>query len=328
VRSYPGRARWTEPALAWLSTFIERRATPAQVLLLQLAVEEGHAQAIDLPNGLPAAELPLLVFTAANTTSSAPQLALAGCCLSIYLGADIFDNVADDELPDRWAPHGPALASLTGVTLLAPFAALALAELQTSSATRLLLHEALAEALAAMSAGQTSDLSMVSREDVSLDAAEQVAVAKTGEELAFFSRAGALLAECPPDVCDAYAMLGRHLGASRQIASDCIDLFAGRDAYSHDLASGKRTLPIVYALATLPARQRATLLGHLQAAPSDDDRAETARGILRTSGAIEFGALAAEIQRRRALAALRVADPCGPGAEALEQYVNDSALFS
>ena len=89
-----------------------------QADLLALAVEEARDQVASQPAGLVAAELPGLTYLAAGGAGY-PPLALAGCCLCIYLGADVLDNVADRELPPRWAGNGPAQATLTGSTLLA-----------------------------------------------------------------------------------------------------------------------------------------------------------------------------------------------------------------
>jgi geranylgeranyl diphosphate synthase type I len=314
----------TAAALDWLDEFVRRRAaTPEQEGLLGLVVEEGRHQAVALPLGMPPAEIPVAVYGAAGGQDS-PPLPLAAGCLCVYLGADVLDNVVDRELSDRWAGHGPNQALLAGVTFLTPLAAACLTELDAPAATRLAIHDALTDALLTMSAGQAADVAFEGRDDVTLDACEAMVVAKSGAEWALLARAGALLAGAPEAVCDAYTTFGRELGAAGQLISDCADL--GDGAAGRDLAAGKRTLPIVYALATLPERTRRELLGHLAAAPESETSKEAARQLLRQAGAFHYGALAAEVHRQRALAALRSTAPTGPTADLLYALVEGFAI--
>jgi geranylgeranyl diphosphate synthase, type I len=290
--------------------------------LLQLVVAQGCEQAEQFPRGLPAAEMPLFTYAAAGEVGPSP-VPLAGCCLCLYLGADVLDNVLDRELSERWAGYGSGQAILAGVTLLTPLASATLAELDVSPQVRLTLQDALVETLLTMSAGQSDDTSFEGHDDVTLAACETMVLAKSGAELSFFARAGAVLAGASPEVCEAYAVFGRELGATIQITSDCADL---GDQVSRDLATGKRTLPVVYGLSTMSALDRGELLGHLGAAPHDPDRNRAACRLLRRAGALHFGALAAEVHRQRALSALHSAHPSGPSARALYDLVGDLTI--
>jgi geranylgeranyl diphosphate synthase, type I len=320
--------RWTGSltglALDWLATFAERCAgSEAQRALFQLLLAEGRCQASACPRGLPAAELPLVVHAAAGGDGT--PLALAGCGLCLYLGADVLDDVVDRELSPRWASHGPSQALIAAVTFVAPLAARALAALDVPPATRLALADALIDAHLTMSAGESADLAFEGRTDVMLADCDAMVQDKSGAEWAFFARAGAILAGATPEVCEAYTTFGRELGVTSQILSDCADL-AGADGVSHDLTTGKRTLPIVYALATLPDVACAELLGHLAAAPHDPLRCLAVRRLLDQAGAFHYGALAAEVHRRRALAALGEARPAGPAAHALSDFAETLAF--
>jgi geranylgeranyl diphosphate synthase type I len=290
---------------------------------LDLVVAEGRDQAAARAGCLPAAELPLLVHAAAG--GSGTPLPLAGSCLCVYLGADVLDNIVDRELSARWADHGPSQALIAAVTFLTPLAARALSELDALPATRQALQDALVDGLLAMSAGQTADLAFEGRADVTIADCQVMLLGKSGAEWAFFARASALLAGAPPEVCESYATFGRELAATSQILSDCADL-AGGGTTSRDLAAGKRTLPIVYAVSTLPDAARAELLDHLTAAPNDPARHPAARHLLGAAGAFHYGALAAEVHRRRALTALREAHPMGPAGQALHDFAEVSAI--
>jgi len=313
----------TAAALDWLDDFVRcRAATPEHARLLGLVVDEGRHQAAALPLGMPPAEIPVAVYGAAGGWDPLP-LPLAAACLCVYLGADVLDNVVDRELPDRWADHGPNQALLAGVTFLTPLAAACLTELDAPPATRLAIHDALTDALLAMSAGQAADVAFEGRDDVTLADCEAMVLAKSGAEWALFARAGALLAGTPEAVCDAYTNFGRELGATAQLTSDCADL---GDEAGRDLATGKRTLPIVYALATLTEPTRGDLLGHLAAARECEAHREAVRRLLRETGAFYYGALAAEVHRQQALAALRSAAPVGPTADLLYALVEGFAI--
>jgi geranylgeranyl diphosphate synthase type I len=200
----------------------------------------------------------------------------------------------------------------------------AIGELNLVSRVRLALHDWLAQALLAMLAGQSDDIAFEGRDDVSLSASEAMLMDKSGAELAFFARAGALLAGAPADVCDAYADFGRHWGTMIQVLSDCADL-ARDGAESRDLATGKRTLPVLYTIATLSGPARTEFLSHLDAAPVDPLRAQAARRTLSDTGAFHYGALAAEAHRYRALTALRAANPVGAAASTLFNLATDAA---
>ncbi len=314
----------THAGLDWLAAFVDRRSvSDTQRALLGLLVAEGQDQTAGSAHGLPAAELSLRVYAAAG--GEGLPLPLAGCCLCVYLGADVFDNVVDRELSARWAEHGPSQAMIAGVTLGTTVAALTLTELEISTESRLALTDALTAAQLAMSDGQTRDIAFEERPDITVADAEAMVLGKTGALWDFYARAGAILAGASRDVCEAYATFGRELGANGQILSDCADLIGDGPA-SRDLATGKRTVPIVYALTTLPESDRAQLLAHLDAAPHDPTRYPEIRRLLGESGAVHYGALAAEVHRRRALAALDDACPTGPGRQALYDCADLSAF--
>lgn len=70
--------------------------------LLRLHVEVSREQAEVYPER-PAVQLPLLVH-AAIAGDERPALPIAGACTLLYLGADLFDNVIDHELPPAGTP--------------------------------------------------------------------------------------------------------------------------------------------------------------------------------------------------------------------------------
>jgi geranylgeranyl diphosphate synthase type I len=281
--------------------------------LLALHLEEGRAQSAELPEA-PWIQLPILVHAACGGNEDA-AIRLAGACTLVYLAADLLDNLMDDELPQRWSSRGPAQATLAAATLLAalPRQALDQAEQDGIPATRIArLQRSLTTTLVTMSAGQHDDLSPGSEAD--LEAARSVAERKAGAEFAFFAEIGAAAATDDDELIAAYRSFGRDLGAAGQIASDLGDVLAREG--SPDLAGGKRTLPVVHALATLAAGERARLEGLLQDARHSSDAHAAVREVLVSAGSVHYTALAVGVYASRARRALAAARPLpGPQRE-------------
>ena len=130
---------------------------PSHRELLRVHLDVGRERAEIYPE-LPAIQLPLLVHAAISGDES-PALPVAGACTLLYLGADLFDNVIDDELPPSWRARDPAEASLAAATLLAAIPQLAFARLRERRTSRLWeLTHLFAEALLTMSAGEHEEL--------------------------------------------------------------------------------------------------------------------------------------------------------------------------
>ena len=91
---------------------------PSHRELLRVHLDVGRERAEIYPE-LPAIQLPLLVHAAISGDES-PALPVAGACTLLYLGADLFDNVIDDELPPSWRARDPAEASLATTSTSQP----------------------------------------------------------------------------------------------------------------------------------------------------------------------------------------------------------------
>jgi geranylgeranyl pyrophosphate synthase len=115
----------------------------------------------------------------------------------------------------------------------------------------------------------------------------------------------------------AYAEVGRALGTSRQLQSDCYDLLAKRD--SKDLASGTRTLPIAWYLHGM-----SELLDRARTEPA---AREEVRSHLIAAGAFRASGIVIELYCERARQALAKADPVEPAAGALRRRIDGASLF-
>ena len=147
-------------------------------------------------------------------------------------------------------------------------------------------------------AGQHLDLTSG---DADLSQAWRNIEAKSGDFFALACWVGARLATSEPDQLESMAKYGRHLGILIQIANDTEGLW-GRDGLDSDLARGRVTLPVAYALSVLPPAKRTTLQRLIPAKTTDSEA--SARQMILSSGGLIYLMLEAEKHRQQARAAL------------------------
>jgi geranylgeranyl pyrophosphate synthase len=269
--------------------------------LLERAIEVGERQgAVDR---LVAVELPLEVHESVTGEWHAGT-PLAAACGFVYLGADVLDNVADDELPAEWADCSASAANLAGATMLASLSHLALAECATAPERRHRLHTRLAEGLASMALGQATDIAPPDDSDL-VDVALETVAAKSGAEFAMVAELAAFGA-CGEEECvAAFGAYGRSLGIAGQLSSDCHDIW--RERPSRDLLNGRRTLPVAFAHAAPDSPEREVLLERLDAARTVSDLHGEVADRLAAMGALHYVAIKVEVELGRAAAALEPA---------------------
>ena len=316
-----------ETVFTFLEDLIETLSVPLNHReLLRIHLDVGREQAEAYPE-LPAIQLPLLVH-AAITGDERPALPVAGACTLLYLGADLFDNLIDDELPPSWHARDPAEVSLAATTLLGAIPQLSLSRLRKrgTSSTRLWqLAHLFAETLLTMSAGEHEDLLYTERGDVGGRMCRVMVERKSGSEFALFTRAGAMLATEDSAVIDRYTAFGLCFGTARQLCSDVWDIWKGEN--SHDLRNGKRTLPIVHALSTLPIESRKRFQDLLGAVREGARCHDDVRRLLLTAGSVHYTALIVESYRRRAHNYLAAASPREPAGQALRTLLHKATLL-
>ena len=112
---------------------------------------------------------------------------------------------------------------------------------------------ALADATAAMIAGQADDIAFEQRRSVSVEQCTAMSAAKTGALLGCASSIGAILVGAPDATVGALRDYGRHLGLAFQAVDDLLGIWGdptvtGKPAGT-DLRQRKKSMPIVSALA-------------------------------------------------------------------------------
>lgn len=317
-----------ERVFASLERLVETLPVPSSHRqLIWVHVSAGLEKALVSP-GLPAIQVPFLVH-AAVTGDEAPALPVAEACTLLYFGADLFDNIIDDELPAGWDARDPAEANLAATTLLAAVPQLAVARLgyQGTPPARLwtLVH-LFARTLLTMSAGEHEDLLLTGRADVGPEMCRLMTERKSGSEFALFAKAGAILATEDPDVIDNYGAFGLCFGTASQIYSDVQDIWGGE--ISTDLLNGKRTLPVVHALSALPGERREQLMQLLTAARESAECHDEVRVLLTKARSLRYTVLMLEAYRQRAREHLAAASPREPAGKVLRDLLDGTSLLA
>jgi geranylgeranyl pyrophosphate synthase len=300
---------------------------PGHRELIWVHLHEGRKKALALP-GLPAIQLPFLVH-AAITGDERPAHHVAEACTLLYFGADLFDNLIDEELSASWDARDPAEASLAATTLLAAAPHIALARLQDQGVTpeRLWrLTHLFAETLLRMSAGEHEDVLLTGLADVKPEMCRDMIERKSGAEFALFAKAGAMLATEVEGVIQQYAAFGRCLGMASQLRSDVWDIWGAET--SKDLLNGRPTLPVVHALSALQAESRGRLQLLLRAARGSAEYHDEVRVLLTESGSISRTTRVIEVYLRRAREHLAAASPLEPAGQALGTLLDKVSLLA
>src|SRR5919107_2626521 len=293
--------------------------------LLRIHLRVGKERAETWPE-MSSVQLPLLVH-AAITGEEGPALPLAGACTLLYLGADLFDSIVDQELPPLWHARDPSEAILAASTLLGALPQLSIARLQergTPPERLWTLTRLFADAGLMMGAGQYEDLLLPTLENVSVEDSRAMAEQKSGAEYALFATAGATLATEDPSTIEAYAAFGSCFGTAQQFVNDAQDIWG--DAFSTDLLNGKLTFPIVYALSTLRGERRERLRELLAVARESTEHHDEARALLEEAGSLRYTALIVWLYQQQARGHLASASPQEPAGRELYSLLEQASL--
>jgi geranylgeranyl diphosphate synthase type I len=174
----------------------------------------------------------------------------------------LHDDVIDGDLerrhrPTVWALYGVGPAVIVGDALLAlaQQTLLRAAPANDTAAGAAVRTEATAEltnAVAAMIAGQAEDMAFESRTDVTVEQCLAMVAGKTGALLSCAATIGALLAGAPDAVVAALRCYGTNLGVAFQAVDDLLGIWGDPERTGkprgNDLATRKKSLPVVYAL--------------------------------------------------------------------------------
>jgi geranylgeranyl diphosphate synthase type I len=247
----------------------------------------------------------------------------------------IHDDIIDTDTerhhrPTVWSVYGigPAIVAGDALQILAHQVLL-----ETPFGRGAAASAALADATAAMIAGQADDIAFESRRDVTVEQCMSMSAAKTGALLGCAASMGAILAGAPSATIGALRDYGRYLGLAFQAVDDLLGIWGdpgqtGKPAGS-DLRQRKKSMPVVSALAAggpesdelrdlisgpLPVPPAADVDGPPDPAgvaapaktpkPLDTDQVERATYLVEACGGREWTAVRAKANLDAALGAL------------------------
>jgi octaprenyl-diphosphate synthase len=203
----------------------------------------------------------------------------------------LHDDVVDGAEVRRGNPVAHAIWGAPGTVLAGDFL-LARSIAIAAQTHQIAILDILAQTTAEMSQGEIDQL--LHRQDLSTDEEQYMEVIK--RKTAYLIRAacqiGALLARAPEDQVDALVHYGYHLGVAFQLVDDLLDYMADAQVLGKgtgtDLAEGKLTLPIIYALkrSTVEDRQRMETI--IQQGTFTKDEFDSVLQLVAEYGGIEY----------------------------------------
>ncbi|MEZ4645851.1 MAG: polyprenyl synthetase family protein [Chloroflexota bacterium] len=223
----------------------------------------------------------------------------------LHLAAHLFDDIADEGFIN--GPQGP-LPPGVGVNLATTLLFLGQTAFDTLSAASFplaaawALRQQLNQMLVQMCHGQHQDLVASVQPDSDQALYWQIATAKTGDFFGWASQAGAWIGGGDDAAVEASAQFGHNLGLLLQIMDDWHDLHAENG--NSDLAQGKRTLPVLYALTVAPPARKQALQAMLSTIPLNVTRETAVRQAIIELGGLQYTLVQAAMRRQRAQAAL------------------------
>ncbi len=134
----------------------------------------------------------------------------------------------------------------------------------------------------------------------------EVIYRKTAKLFEAGAQMAAIVSGSPREIEQSMVDYGRHLGTAFQLVDDALDYKATAEELGKnlgdDLAEGKPTLPVIYALAHAPAAEAATLREAIETGGIDD--LDQITRLIETSGGLEYTARMARREKELAVEAL------------------------
>jgi octaprenyl-diphosphate synthase len=168
------------------------------------------------------------------------------------------------------------------------------------------IQSVMADATNTIAMGEVLQLMNAHDPDTSEQSYLEVIYRKTARLFEAGAQMAAILAKAPPAVEQAMVAYGRHLGTAFQLVDDALDYRADRAALGKnlgdDLAEGKPTLPLIYALSRATPEDAARLRAAIEQGGIDDLEAITRT--IESSGGLEYTARLAQREKDLAIEAL------------------------
>ena len=233
---------------------------------------------------------PMLVLLAAQVSGyrGRDHILLAAVVEFIHTATLLHDDVVDESDLRRGRQTANALWGNAASVLVGDFLYSRSFQMMVE-ADDMRVMRILADTTNQIAEGEVLQLLNVHNPDTDEAAYLRVIERKTAVLFAAATRLGALLAGVPPAQEEALALFGLNLGFAFQIADDVLDYVSDTGTLGKnigdDLAEGKATLPLIYAIERAPAEQAASLRRAIETGGLDS--LDNIIAAIRDTGAIE-----------------------------------------
>lgn len=196
---------------------------------------------------------PMLVLLSAGLfgNTQAQHHQLAAVVEFIHTATLLHDDVVDESSKRRGQSTANALFGNAASVLVGDFVYSRAFQMMVA-VQNMRVMEILSDATNIIAEGEVLQLLNVNNADISDDAYLQVIHYKTAKLFEAATRLGAIISNAPPQDEAALTTYGMHLGTAFQLIDDILDLSGDSEAIGKnlgdDLAEGKPTLPLLYAM--------------------------------------------------------------------------------
>jgi octaprenyl-diphosphate synthase len=250
---------------------------------------------------------PLLTLASAKLCGYEGErhIKLAACVEFIHTATLLHDDVVDESDLRRGRKTANALWGNAASVLVGDFLYSRAFQLMVE-ANDMRVMRILADTTNQIAEGEVLQLLNIHNPDTDEAAYLRVIQRKTAVLFSAATRLGGLLAGVPAAQEEALARYGLSLGFAFQIADDVLDYVADAGSLGKnigdDLAEGKATLPLIYAIERAPAAQAASLRRAIETGGLDS--LDNIIAAIRDTGAIERARQKAQVYADEAKAAL------------------------
>jgi octaprenyl-diphosphate synthase len=249
----------------------------------------------------------LLLACRAVGYAGAPRLQLAAVVEFIHTATLLHDDVVDESALRRGRPTANSLFGNAAAVLVGDFVYSRAFQMMVSVENMKVLR-VLADATNVIAEGEVLQLMNCHNPDLDEDGYLQVIRYKTAKLFEAATRLGAILGNAGDAAEEAMASYGAHLGTAFQLIDDVLDYSGDHELIGKnvgdDLAEGKTTLPLIYAMKHGKAEHAARVRRAIQSSGLDDLNAVL--DAIRASGALDYARAQAQAEARTACAALAI----------------------
>ncbi len=282
IMEFPDVQALAAPGMARVNALIRSRLASDVVLINQIAehIIGGGGKRLR----------PMLVLLAAQAAGyrGTDEALLAAIVEFIHTATLLHDDVVDESDLRRGRKTANALWGNAASVLVGDFLYSRSFQLMVE-ADNMRVMRILADTTNRIAEGEVLQLLNVRNPDVDEAAYLRVIERKTAVLFSAATQLGALLAGVPDAQERAFADYGMNLGFAFQIADDVLDYVSDAGTLGKnigdDLAEGKATLPLIYAIERAPAEQAASLRRAIESGGLDS--LDNIVGAIRDTGAIE-----------------------------------------